>query len=298
MEAILFIWNEGILRPMLNSLVLLYVFLFDNFGLSILTFTVIVRVLTLPLTLRQLRQMKSMSLIQPKIKELQKRYEKDKPRFAQEQMRLYKEHGINPIGCLGPMIIQFPIWIGLYQAIIQTLPANPESLAGLARHLYAWLPSVNQAVPLESGFLWLDLAFPDPTPVLPVLVGVSMWVQQKMTTLPTSDPRQAQQNTMMLWMMPIMFTIFSFQFPSGLSFYWVVSNLVGIAIQYFVTGWGTLFTSSRIPEPVPAAVAPISAGEEENHGSSRNISEDSSRGRGARPKAARRKSRGGRDKHR
>ena len=219
MEFLGFIWNQIILGPMINSLILLYAVLFSNFGISILVFTVLIRLVTLPLTLRQIRMTKKMSTVQPLIKDLQQKYANDKSRVSQETMRIYKEHGINPLGCLGPMFIQMPIWIGLYQAIIQTLPANPDSLVGLSQKLYTWLPLVNKVVPLDSDMLWLDLAQPDRTPILPVLVGVSMWAVQKMSMMPSTDPRQQQTANMMLWMMPMMLMFFSFQLPSGLSLY-------------------------------------------------------------------------------
>jgi len=234
---------------MLNSLVALYVVFFHNVGISVIIFTALVRLITLPLTLRQLKQTMAMTRLQPKLQELQKKYAKDKQKVAQETMRLYKESGISPLGCLGPMVIQFPIWIGLYQALIQTLPTTPDALVGVAQKLYPFLALGHTAIPIDSGFLWLDLAEPDPTPVLPVLVGVSTWVQQKMTTPPSADPRQASTNNLMLWMMPLMLAFFAFQFPSGLALYWVVSNAIGVGIQYFITGWGPLFAKTKAPAP-------------------------------------------------
>ncbi|CAI8016651.1 Membrane protein insertase YidC 2, partial [Geodia barretti] len=163
----------------------------------------------------------------------------DRQRASQETMKLYRDRGVNPLGCLGPMFIQFPIWIGLYQSI------------------------VHGVIPIDSSFLWLDLARPDPTPfVMPVLVGVSMWVMQKMTTMPSADERQASTNRMMLWMMPAMFGFFTLNFPSGLALYWVVSNVVGLVIQGFVTGWDpiiNLFKFGRGQSDESAAVSAQSA---------------------------------------
>ena len=303
MEAISFLWNEIILRPMLNSLVVLYGLLFSNFGLSIILFTIVMRIATLPLTMRQLRQTKAMSSLQPKLKEIQQRYAKDKQRISQETMRLYKEHGVNPLGCLGPMLIQFPIWIGLYQSIIRLIPNTPESLAGLAQHLYSWLPLVSEAVPVNSSFLWMDLAGSaqaDRIPfLLPILVGGSMWVQQKMMTMPTTDPRQAQTNSMMLWMMPLMFGFLTLQFPIGLALYWMVSNIIGIVVQYFVTGWGSLLKSGRVQEALATAPAPNPPAEETvSDGDNRGDGKDSGRGDRDRAKGARRKARRGRGRRR
>ncbi|MDP7232192.1 MAG: YidC/Oxa1 family membrane protein insertase [Dehalococcoidia bacterium] len=233
------------MRPMINSLALLYQLLFQNFGISIIVFTIVIRILMIPLTIRQYHQMKKMQLIQPRMKALQEKY-KDKSREAKqkmskETMALYKEIGVNPIGCLGPMFIQMPIWIGLYRAIIRTIPGTPEGLANLSTLLYGWNPSVS-SVPLNSMFFGINLAdFVSAAPLpmnffMPILVGVSMWVMQKMTTVPSTDPRQRQTNQMMLWMMPIMFGVFTFQFPSGLAIYILFSNIVGIVIQYFISG--------------------------------------------------------------
>ena len=311
MEIIIDIWNSVIIRPMINSLVMLYYIFFNSFGVSILVFTIMVRVVMFPLTVRQSRQLKSMNAIQPKVKEIQAKFAKDRQRITQETMRIYKENGVNPIGCLGPLVIQFPIWIGLYQAILQTLPAAPDRLIGLSGHLYSWLPQVHEVIPLNSAFLWWDLALPDRTPVLPVLVGASMYLVQKMTSMPSADPRQASTNRMMLWMMPLMFGFFTMQFPSGLAIYWVVSNAVGVVIQGFVTGWEPItsvfsFIARRgrpqQPQQPQQAAAPALAAPAEETASDettdRNVGEDTGRGNRARPKRARRRARGSRNRRR
>ena len=249
MQLISEIWNTVIIEPMINSLVILYSLFFNNFGLSIIIFTIIIRGIMIPLTVKQSRQIREMTLLQPKLKELQQKYGKDRQKISQETMRLYKEHGVNTLGCLGPMFIQFPIWIGLYQALIKTLPSTPEKLIDLSGYLYYWMPKVNEIIPINSGFFWLDLAQPDRTPLLPILVGVSMWMMQKMTTIPSADPKQQSTNQMMLWMMPVMFGFFTISFPSGLALYWIISNIAGIVIQGFVTGWAPL--SSIRTKPVP-----------------------------------------------
>ena len=233
------LWELIILRPMLNGLVALYNFSFQDFGIAIIIFTLLTRVLILPLTIKQLKATKAMNAIQPKMQEIQKKYEKDKAKQSQEVMKLYKEAGISPMGCLVPTLVQMPIWIALYQAIIKVNPSTPQNLFDLSRLLYPaeWLHSL---VPLKEHFLWLNLGQPDNLMILPVLVGISMWVQQKMVTTGAGDPRQESMNRMMLWMWPMMFFLFSLQFASGLALYWVVSNVIGIVIQYFVTGLGGL----------------------------------------------------------
>ena len=232
-------WSLIILNPVLNVLIALSDVLFSNFGLAIIALTIIVRLVLLPLTLRQLNSTKALQAMQPKIQELQKKYGKNKEKLQQEMMKVYKEAGVNPLGCLWPMLVQFPVWIALYQSIMRALATTPESLLDLSRHLYSW-QVVTEAIPLSSHFLWLDLAYPDSTLVLAIIVGGTMWVQQKMVTAPTLDPRQQSTNRMMQMMMPLMFALFTLMFPSGLALFWAVSNIIGIGIQYLVTGWGYL----------------------------------------------------------
>ena len=300
MEFFLDTWNLVIIQPMINGLVLLYYYLLADFGIAIIAFTLLVRMVMIPLTVKQSRQIKAMSALQPLMKEIQDKHKGDRQRASQETMKLYREHGVNPLGCLGPMFIQFPIWIGLYQSIIQTVPSNPESLVGLSRHLYEWLPQVNGVIPIDSTFLWMDLARPDPTPfVMPILVGASMWVMQKMTTMPTADERQASTNRMMLWMMPAMFGFFTLNFPSGLALYWVVSNVVGLVIQGFVTGWDPIInlfkfgrgasaeTAAVAAQPTPVLDPPV---EETTDAGDRDISQNGRRSNRNRSKGARRRS--------
>jgi len=245
------LWNMLILEPILNSLISLCSMLGGNFGLAIIVFTVVVRIALLPLTIRQTKSTKAMQELQPRLQELQKRYAKDQQKLQQEMVKLYREAGINPLGCLWPLLIQLPIWIALYQSIMQALAATPENLLNLAQHLYSW-DLVARAVPLNERFLWLQLSKPDPNLILALLVGATMWVQQKMVTPPAADPRQQSMNNMTLMMMPLMFALFTLSFPSGLALYWVVSNVVGIVIQYFVGGgWGYLRKPPGAGKPAP-----------------------------------------------
>ena len=245
MEIFGILWLELIMRPMINSLALLYQILFTNFGFSIIVFTILIRLAMIPLTVRQTRQMKKMQIIQPKMKVIQDKYKGKsgdaRRQMSSETMALYKEAGVSPVGCLGPMIIQMPIWIGFYRAILQTMPSTPEGMANLSALFYTWNPAIS-SVPFNSQFIGLslvDLVSAASLPwnyVLPVVVGASMFLQQKMTTNPTTDPRQRQTNQMMLWMMPIMFGAFTWQFPAGLAVYILFSNIVGVVIQYYVGG--------------------------------------------------------------
>ena len=246
MELLGLLWDEGIMRPMINALALLYHYMFLNYGLSIIVFTVIVRVLMIPLTVRQTRQMKRLQTLQPRMKAIQDKYKDKKDaesRRAQssESMALYREAGVNPIGCLGPMVIQMPIWIGFYRAIIRTMPTTPEGMANLSAAFYAWNPA-SADVPLSRLFLGIDLAdtvsqvYLPLNFVLPVLVGASMFITTKMTSTIAMDERQQSQQRIMQWMMPVMIGVFTYQFPAGLGIYILLSNIVGVVIQYFVGG--------------------------------------------------------------
>ena len=234
------VWHLIIGNPILNVLIALSHILGGSFGLAIIALTVIVRLVSWPLTRRQLQSTKALQDMQPKIQELQKKYGKNQQKLQQEMMKLYKEAGVNPLGCLWPMLIQLPVWIALYQAIMRALATTPEHLLGLAHRLYSW-EVVRQAIPLSSRFLRLDLGQPDPYWILAIIVGGTMWAQQKMTTAPSVDPRQQSTARMMTLMMPFMFGFLTLMFPSGLALYWAVSNIIGIITQYFVAGgWGYL----------------------------------------------------------
>ncbi len=242
------IWTVIILRPMLNALLWLYSVLGGQFWLAIIIFTVIVRLLMTPLMLPQQRSAKKMQELQPQLQELQKKYGKDREKLAQEQMKLYREAGVNPMGGCLPMLLQFPIWIGLYQSIIQALGFQPLQLLNLSQNIYPFLSQLWSEVPLNRFFLGMDLS---QTPqvlggltfALPVLVAFTSWLQTKMTTPATAgDGQAASMNQSMTLMMPLMFGFFSLNFSTGLSFYFIVSNVIGIVIQGYISGWeGLLF---------------------------------------------------------
>ena len=242
------VFNLILIDPMTNILIVLASVFAGSFGIAIIVFTFIIRGVTFPLTLRQIRASRAMSVIQPRLQEIQKKY-KDPRRRSEETMKLYKEAGVNPAGCLLPMLIQFPIWIALYQTIRVVLGSTPESFIDLSQRLYPW-SYVRQAIPLENRFLWMNLAEPDTTFLLAILVGATTWVQQKMTTPRNiTDERQQSMSNTMLWMMPLMFAWFTLTVPSGLAVYWAATNLVGIALQYFYMrpagqSWREVFLSA------------------------------------------------------
>src|SRR4030043_2217460 len=252
------LWNTIILEPVLNSLIALTTMLGGSFGLAIIVLTVVVRLALFPLTVRQTQSTKSMQTLQPRIQELQKKYAKNQQKLQQEMMKLYKEAGINPLGCLWPMLIQLPSWIALAQSIMQSLAATPENLLKLSQHLYSWA-AVGQAVPLNDQFLWLHLSRPDPNLILAILVGGTMWIQQKMVTPPPTDPRQQSMTSMTTLMMPLMFGMLTLSFPSGLALYWAISNIIGIVVQYFVGGGWGYFTVPKLGLAQPAKKPPVAA---------------------------------------
>jgi YidC/Oxa1 family membrane protein insertase len=247
------LWNWILVNPMANALVLLNN-VFGSFGLAIIIFTVLMRGATFPLTLRQLRSSRAMSAMSGRLQEVQKKY-KDPRRRQEETMKLYREAGINPLGCILPMIAQLPIWFALYSVLRLTVGDVPESTINLSHHLYPWA-FIQHAVPLSNKFLGLNLGAPNV--FLAIGTGASMFVQQKMTTPPSMDERSASMNNTMLWMMPLMFTYFAISFPSGLALYWVVSSVVGIVLQYVFVGsggltWRNLFSLQPVPAPKTAA---------------------------------------------
>jgi len=251
------IWDTIAIAPITNMLVWLSGHLWDSLGLAIIALTIIVNLALYPLTIRQIKTTKAMQSMQPKLKELQAKYAKDKQKLAQEQMKLYKEQGMSPTGCLLPMLVQMPVWIALFYSIRNLIGDTPEAFVRLAELLYS-NPALHTSIPLTSDFLWFNLALPDSFFVLPILVGASMWVSQKMSMTQSADPRMAQQNRMMLWMMPLMFTFISLQFPSGLAIFWFTSTMIRVVLQYTQTGWGGLLpnlarTQAAAKEGEPAA---------------------------------------------
>ncbi|MFC1941949.1 YidC/Oxa1 family membrane protein insertase [Chloroflexota bacterium] len=230
-------WELIIQQPVINVLIVMSHYLGDNFGLAIIALTVFINLCMFPLTLKQLKSTKALQSLQPRMAELQQKYGKDKQKLGQEQMKLYKESGVKPAGCAITMVVQMPVWIALYQSIMLTLAVAPEGLLNLSKYLYSW-PVVYSLIPLSRDFLGLNLA--EPNFILAILVGASMWLQQKMSMTTSSDPKQRQQTQMMLYMMPLMFTFLALSFPSGLALFWVASSVARVAIQYKITGWGGL----------------------------------------------------------
>ena len=240
-----------LLNPMINLLVILNNLLFGSFGLAIIAFTIIVRVATFPLTLRQLHQTRAMQTIQPRVQEINKKYS-DPKRRQEEIMKAYREAGFNPIGCIGPMLIQFPILIALFIAVRKTLPESPEALEALNGHLYQW-DYIKHAIPITETVLGMDLRTPNIMMV--VLVGVTQFLQQKTTVMVATDERARAQQQMMLYMMPLMFAFFALSFPSGVALYWVVNSIVGIGFNIVTYGFPLLKIEPLVKARAPAMAA-------------------------------------------
>jgi YidC/Oxa1 family membrane protein insertase len=257
------IFTIALMNPMINFLVILSHVLFSSFGLAIIAFTIIIRLLTFPLTLRQLHATRSMQSIQPKINEINKKYS-DPKRRQEEIMKIYRESGVNPLGCLGPMVLQFPVLIGLYSSVRIALATSPEALEKLSGHIYPWA-FVQHAVPLQDHFLGLDLRVGSSQGlggyIMVALVGLTTYLQTKTTASPAvMDEKARAQQQMMAYMLPLMFAFFALNFPSGVSLYWVVNSVVGIAFNILTYGLHLPFLAI---EPVfhgrPATSAPATA---------------------------------------
>ena len=230
-------WNTFILEPMINALLFSYSLLWQNFGLAIIVFTVLVRLITLPMTYQQMRSSMVMAEIQKsdRYKKIMAKHKSDKQKQSEEQMKLFREMGYNPFGgCLG-LVIQFPIIIGLYQAIIRTMAATPVQLFDLSKLIYTFISPA--LIPLKSHFLWMNLGQPErlaisglpfEIPVLTILVVISTWLQTKLTTPTSSDSQGAAMTQMMTLYMPLLLGYFAYTLASGLALYFVASNLLGI----------------------------------------------------------------------
>jgi YidC/Oxa1 family membrane protein insertase len=253
-------WDNLFINPLINSLLLLTNVVAGQFGLAIILFTVILRLVTIPFTLRQLQSTRAMQAIQPRMQEIQKKY-KDPKRRQEETMKLYRESGINPLGCLWPMAIQMLVFIALYRALAFVVGGSPESVVGLSQRLYPW-SYLSQSVPLQQSFLWLELGRPDSTFILPLMVGVSTYVQTRLAATPATTPQQQQQQQMMTWMMPLVLVWITLALPSGVGVYWVVSNIFSVFASYWVYGrrlsWRSLLPTAAATERKrpPAKVQP------------------------------------------
>ena len=262
---------DFILNPFVTLLTFLYSIFNHDMVLAIIIFTVLIRLLTYPLTAQQLRSSAAMQELQPELKKLQDKYKNDREKLAQEQMRLYREYGINPLGGCLPMVIQFPILIALYESIIHSLASTPLQLLNLSGRLL--VPGLSSVLPIENMWLGMNLSqAPDlggisissPLTIipllLPILVVVTTWLQFRVTMpapTPSEDGKPNQGAAMsqsMGTIMPLMYGFFALSFSVGLSIYFIASNVIGI-VQYALMGKADfrrvfgLSSKSALPPP-------------------------------------------------
>ncbi len=249
---------EFIIVPFTNVLVLVYSFLGHNFGLAIIVFTLLVRLVTYPFNAQQMKSAKAMQELQgnPKWKQIQEKYKgkENREKLAQEQMKLYQELGINPFGACLPTLIQLPLIIAMYWAITRALAATPLQLLGFARGL-SWVPNVSSLIPLNSHFLWMDLGQPERLylgfipfgiPVLAIVVMITSYFQTKMMTPSNPNDQSAQMGKAMNLYMPILMAYISYIYSAGLALYFVTTNILGIA-QYYFTRRPTAAAKAVVP---------------------------------------------------
>ena len=256
-----YLFNLVFTFPIFNVLVLFYR-LFGDFGLSIVVLTIVIKLILFPLTLKQLRSMKSTQALQPQIAEIKKKYAKDQQAQMMATQALYKEYGINPAsGCL-PLVPQMFVLYGLYQAFDIVLRFTPTKTETLLQHInhfiypfipqFATLPNLNlNWFTFISHALSFPLGQPDPTHILPILAGLATFVQLRMSqpataTTASKDDPTAQTMKTMQYIMPLFTVFIGWTFPSGLALYWTVSSIFQAVQQYFVTGWGNLLVRPNL----------------------------------------------------
>jgi YidC/Oxa1 family membrane protein insertase len=255
-------WDTIIIAPFINMLLLVY-HLVGNFGVAIILFTILTRVVLYPLTAKQIKGAQAMQELQKNKRyiEIQEKYKGDKEKLAQEQMKLYQELKISPFSSCLPTLLQFPIIIGLYQALIQSIASAPLDLLKLSRHIYPKLLDFSALFPLNTKFLWMDMGQPERLyvfgvgiPVLTIIVVITTYISSKIISPPTQpgDGGQgAAMTKMMNLYMPVLMGWLAWSLSSGLALYFVVSNLVQIA-QYAITG--KVYWKNLIPGMKPTEI--------------------------------------------
>lgn len=251
-------WDTLIIAPFINLLLGIY-HLVGNFGVAVILFTILTRVVLYPLTAKQIKGAQAMQELQKNKRylEIQEKYKNDKEKLAQEQMKLYQELKISPFASCLPTLIQFPIIIGLYQALIQSIASAPLDLLKLSRHIYPKFLDFATLIPLNTKFLWMDMGQPERLyvfgigiPVLTIIVVITTYISSKIISPPTqpgANDQGAAMTKMMNLYMPILMGWLAWSLSSGLALYFVVSNLVQI-VQYAITGkvyWRNLLPGGK-----------------------------------------------------
>lgn len=249
-------WESLIIEPFINTLLFIYDLIGDNFGLAIILFTIVIKLITWPLMSKQIKSSKALQEMQNDQEwiDIQKKYKNDRDKLAQEQMSFYKKKGISPFASCLPTLIQFPIIIGLYQSIIQTMGNAPLQMINLIpkisprlKDLFSFIPDLQNPlalIPLNSQFLWMDIGRPERVfipgisfgiPVLAIIVAATSFLQTKLIATPSADSQSNQMSGMMNIYMPLLMGWFAYSLASGLALYFLASNLFSI-FQYAVLG--------------------------------------------------------------
>jgi len=246
------IWN-GIVA-FLNILLQAFYSFTGNYGVAIILLTVLVKLVLLPLTIKQTRSMIAMQKIQPEIKKLQEKHKDDKEKLSQEMMKFYKENKVNPLGGCLPLILQLPVFFALFTVLRKYLLTPPTIVLGNTFAAikgipgFAGLPAAYANLPIikQAGFLWIDnladsTRIADPYFILIALLAVSTWYSQKQVM---TDPRQRN----MMIIMPIITAFIGWSLPAGVVLYWLTTNILQIVQQYAME-----YYDKKHPKEVPKA---------------------------------------------
>jgi YidC/Oxa1 family membrane protein insertase len=217
-KIINFGWFDVMAKPTLYMLNYIYGYI-HNYGWAIILVTIIIKALFWPIAHKGMKSMKTMQKLQPKMAKLREKYSNDKERLNQEMIQLYRTYKINPLGGCLPMLLQIPVFFALYRVLMQTIELRHAPFM-------LWITDLSAPDRLPVGF---DIPHLGGIPVLTLLMGGSMFLQQKMTPT-TGDPTQAK----IMMFLPVVFTFMFINFASGLVLYWFVNNLLSIAQQYVI----------------------------------------------------------------
>lgn len=218
-------WGMSVIKPFSIGILMVFKWMHNfipNYGVVLLIFAVLIKLITYPLTQKSNQSMKKMQALQPKMKELQEKYKSDPQKLNQMTMRLYKEEGVNPMGGCLPMLLQMPLLFALFMVFRTTIELRGQGFFWWIKDL-----SVPDTIFTFPGNFSLPL-YGNSINILPILMGITMFIQQKMTV---TDPKQK----MMVYFMPIFFTLLFNNFPSGLNLYYALFNLLSIAQQKYFT---------------------------------------------------------------
>lgn len=217
-DAVDYGWFSFLAKPALYALKWLYKYT-HNYGVAIILLTILIKIVFWPLTQKSFKSMQAMKKIQPKIAQVREKYKDDREKLNQELMALYKTYKVNPMGGCLPMVLQIPVFIAFYRMLNTAVELRHEP--------FIWW--INDLTAPDRLHIGVPIPYLGGIPVLTLLMGISMFLQQKMT--PSSgDPRQEQ----IMLLMPIIFTVFFINFPSGLVLYWLVNNILSIVQQYWI----------------------------------------------------------------